>query len=99
MSIAARAGVTEMVGRRGDGSVGAMSGSCKLHKDSVDQAIVDELNRTGVAVVPIPGTRHAERLDQNVASLAVELDAEALAALQPLSDQVAGGRYGDRGVR
>jgi threonine dehydrogenase-like Zn-dependent dehydrogenase len=54
VSIAAKAGVKEMVGRRPDGSIGAMSGSCKLHKDSVDPAIVDELNRTGAAIVPIP---------------------------------------------
>jgi len=55
--------------------------------------------RLGVSVVPIPGTRHAERLDQNVASLDVELDDDALAQLQPLSDQVQGGRYAERGVR
>jgi len=55
--------------------------------------------RLGVEVVPIPGTRHAERLDQNVAALDVELDDAALAELQPLSDMVAGGRYADRGVR
>lgn len=55
--------------------------------------------RLGVAVVPIPGTRHADRIDQNVASLDVELDADALAQLQPLSDMVQGGRYADHGVR
>lgn len=55
--------------------------------------------RLGVSVVPIPGTRRAERLDQNVASLDVALDADALAQLQPLSDNVAGGRYGNQGVR
>ena len=55
--------------------------------------------RLGVPVVPIPGTRHAGRLDQNVASLDVELDADALAQLQPLSDMVMGGRYADHGVR
>ncbi len=55
--------------------------------------------RLGVSVVPIPGTRHAERLDQNAASLDVELDDDALAQLQPLSDQVQGGRYAERGVR
>ena len=54
VSIAARAGIQEMMGRRLDGSIGAMSGSCKLHKDSVDPAIADELNRSGVYVVPIP---------------------------------------------
>ena len=62
-SIAQRAGVTEMVGRKPDGSLGAMSGSCKLHKDSVDPAIVAELNRTGVAIVPIPKEMiHREKL-------------------------------------
>jgi hypothetical protein len=63
VSIAAKAGVKEMVGRRPDGSIGALSGSCKLHKDSVDPAIVDELNRTGVVVVPIPKDLvHEEKL-------------------------------------
>jgi len=63
VSIAAKAGVQEMMGHRPDGTIGAMSGSCKLHKDSVDPAIVAELNRTGVAVVPIPKNLvHAEKL-------------------------------------
>jgi threonine dehydrogenase-like Zn-dependent dehydrogenase len=63
VSIAAKAGVQEMMGHRPDGSIGAMSGSCKLHKDSVDSGIVAELNRTGVAVVPIPRELvHAEKL-------------------------------------
>lgn len=55
--------------------------------------------RLGVPVVPIPGTRHASRLDENVAALDVVLDDDALAELQPLSDLVQGGRYPDRGVR
>ncbi len=55
--------------------------------------------RLGIAVVPIPGTRHANRLDQNVASLDIELDTDALTQLQPLSDLVTGGRYADHGVR
>lgn len=58
-----------------------------------------QADRLGVPVVPIPGTRHADRLDQNVASLDVGLDADALARLQPLSDMVTGGRYTDHGVR
>jgi len=63
VSIAAKAGVVEKMGQKADGSIGAMSGSCKLHKDSVDKAIVDELNRTGVAVVPIPKDMvHSEKL-------------------------------------
>jgi hypothetical protein len=46
--------VEEVMGKRPDGSLGAMSGSCKLHKDSVDPAIAAELNRSGVVVVPLP---------------------------------------------
>jgi hypothetical protein len=63
VSIAACAGVQEMMGRRADGSIGSMSGSCKLHKDSVHPDLVAELNRTGVAIVPIPKELvHAEKL-------------------------------------
>jgi hypothetical protein len=56
VSVTAKAGVKEMVGRKGD-QVGAMSGSCKLLKESLDPAIVSELNKTGLAVVPLPPAR------------------------------------------
>ncbi|MGC8874626.1 MAG: FAD-dependent oxidoreductase [Chloroflexia bacterium] len=63
VSIAACAGVQEMMGRRADGSIGSMSGSCKLHKDSIHPDLVAELNRTGVAIVPIPKELvHTEKL-------------------------------------
>jgi aryl-alcohol dehydrogenase-like predicted oxidoreductase len=61
--------------------------------------VYEQAQRLGVSVVPIPGTRHATRLDENAASLDVELDDDALAQLQPLSDMVVGGRYADHGVR
>jgi hypothetical protein len=54
VSIAAKAGIEEMRATRMDGSVGVMSGSCKLHFDSVSPEIREELVRTGVAVVPLP---------------------------------------------
>ncbi|TEU15423.1 MAG: FAD-dependent oxidoreductase [Anaerolineales bacterium] len=54
VSIAGLAGVKEMMGRRPDGGYGAMSGSCKINKDSLDPGLVAELERTGVAVVPVP---------------------------------------------
>jgi hypothetical protein len=54
VSIASRMGIKEVMGRKRDGSAGAMSGSCKLHKDSVAPSISAELNRTGVSVVPLP---------------------------------------------
>ncbi|HWR45286.1 FAD-dependent oxidoreductase [Sporomusa sp.] len=54
ISVAARAGVQEMIGRKADGSYAAMSGSCKLHKESLSEQIAKELNSKGVVVVPIP---------------------------------------------
>jgi len=56
VSLAAKAGVKEMVGRRGE-SFGAMSGSCKLLKESLAPGILDDLNRTGVVVVPLPESK------------------------------------------
>ena len=54
VGVADRAGVTEISGHKGV-QVGAMSGSCKLLKESLAPHIVEELNRTGVVIVPIPG--------------------------------------------
>lgn len=53
VSVAARCGVQEIDGHKGE-KVGAMSGSCKLLKESLAPHILEELNRTGVAVIPIP---------------------------------------------
>jgi aryl-alcohol dehydrogenase-like predicted oxidoreductase len=49
--------------------------------------------RLGVSVVPIPGTKRRTWLEQNVQALEVHLDAEDLAALDPLAERVAGSRY------
>lgn len=54
IALATKCGITEYVGKKADGSLGAMSGSCKLHKDSLSQEIQNELNSKGVAVIPIP---------------------------------------------
>jgi flavin-dependent dehydrogenase len=43
ISITAKAGVQELMGRRADGSIGPMSGSCKLHSGSVDIEVAKEL--------------------------------------------------------
>jgi hypothetical protein len=53
VSVAGRCGVQEIDGHKGE-KVGAMSGSCKLLKESLAPHILEELNRTGVAVIPIP---------------------------------------------
>ncbi len=53
VGLAERAGVTEISGHKG-AQVGAMSGSCKLLKESLAPHIREELSRTGVVVVPLP---------------------------------------------
>jgi aryl-alcohol dehydrogenase-like predicted oxidoreductase len=47
----------------------------------------------GADVVPIPGTRRAARLEENVGALSVTLTEADLARLDPLSDLVVGARY------
>lgn len=63
-SIAAKAGVEEIIGEKEDGTFGAMSGSCKLHKDSLAPAVREQLDRTGVCVIAVP-----PRLQKSMASL------------------------------
>jgi hypothetical protein len=53
VSLAAKAGVKEVAAKSGH-RVGAMSGSCKLHKESLSPALIQELDRKGVVVVPLP---------------------------------------------
>ena len=53
VSVTALCGVREIAGRKGS-RVGAMSGSCKLLKESLSRDLVSELNRRGVVVVPLP---------------------------------------------
>lgn len=52
VSIAARAGVAEINGHKG-GQTGAVSGSCKLHKESLAPDLQKQLNKKGVAVIPL----------------------------------------------
>lgn len=54
VSLAGLVGVQEIQGKKTDGSIGAMSGSCKLYKDSLSPELVEDLNIEGVAVVPLP---------------------------------------------
>ena len=53
VSLAAKAGVEEITGRKGT-QTGAMSGSCKLLKESLAEDIVCQLNKEGVVVIPLP---------------------------------------------
>ena len=47
VSLAAKAGVPEMDGRKGE-QTGALSGSCKLHKESLSPDLREELSKNGV---------------------------------------------------
>lgn len=44
----------------------------------------------GTSVVPIPGTKHPRRIEENAAAADIELTAADLAALEPLASQVNG---------
>lgn len=54
VSLTRKAGIPELHGSRLDGTTGAMSGSCKLHKDSLSKEIAEELESRGVVVIPLP---------------------------------------------
>lgn len=53
VSLAEKAGVKELIGKKGD-QIGAVSGSCKLLKESLSPEICAALQTSGVAVIPIP---------------------------------------------
>lgn len=54
VSVAEKAEIKELMGRKADGSFGAMSGSCKLHKESLSKELREKLEADGVVVVPVP---------------------------------------------
>lgn len=67
VSVTARCGVEDMIGRRADGDYGAFSGSMKLLKESLSEEIQNELNEKGCAVIPLPEElRNEKKLDIKV---------------------------------
>lgn len=67
LSISMRAGVEDILGKRGDGSYGAFSGSCELSKDSVSEEIRERLDSEGVVILPVPQEDiNFEKLDLKV---------------------------------
>lgn len=54
ISISERCGVPDLQGERAEDALGAMSGSCKLAKESLSDEINAQLNETGVVVLKIP---------------------------------------------
>jgi threonine dehydrogenase-like Zn-dependent dehydrogenase len=63
VSITGLANIKESMGSKADGSIGAMSGSCKLYKESLSAEIQSKLNENGVAVIPIPKELIEDHLD------------------------------------
>jgi len=55
----------------------------------------------GSDIVPIPGTKRPERVDQNLAALEVQLSADEVARLSAAlpPGAAAGGRYPDGGMK
>lgn len=67
VSISAKAGGSDIMGRRKDGAFGAFSGSGKLEKASLSDEIRQTLNEKGVAVIPLPKEAvKKEKLDMKV---------------------------------
>lgn len=54
ISLCGKAGVKEIMGRKTDGSIGAMSGSCKINKDSLRRDIRERLDQDGVVLLKVP---------------------------------------------
>ncbi len=54
VSVAELCGVPEMIGGASEEKLGSFSGSCKLIKDSLSPHIVEELERRGEAIIPLP---------------------------------------------
>ncbi len=54
VSIAEKAGVEELIGKKRDGSFGPTSAGCNFLKESIAQELVRELERTGCVCVPVP---------------------------------------------
>ncbi len=69
VSLTAKAQVKEVMGRKADGSFGAMSGSCKLNKDSLSPEIRTRLEADGAVVIPMPeGLRPSGSLGKKACS-------------------------------
>lgn len=62
ISVSALSGVKEMCGSNREGTTGAMSGACKLFKESLSTDIRNRLTRDGVVIVPVPDTLRQDHL-------------------------------------
>ena len=53
-SITSKAGVIDIIAERDNGSLGAMSGSCELSRESLSIELLNELDEKGYAIIPVP---------------------------------------------
>ncbi len=54
VSLVEMCGIAERNGKKPDGTLGAMSGSCKLSKETIAPEIIEEMERTGLVIIPLP---------------------------------------------
>ncbi|MDZ5017005.1 FAD-dependent oxidoreductase, partial [Clostridium perfringens] len=54
LSISERCGVSDIQGERDEDNLGAISGSCKLAKESLSKDIVEKLDKTGCVILEVP---------------------------------------------
>ncbi len=64
VSLCSLAGVKGRSAKRKDGSMGSMSGACKLMKDSLSADIAASLEKDGVVVLPVPPELQENHLSQ-----------------------------------
>lgn len=67
VSLSQKAGVNDILGERGNGKFGAMSGSCEIPRESISEELLEILDRDGVVTLPVPKEDiHMEKLSQKV---------------------------------
>lgn len=77
---------------------GGARGGCPPRRESGPGGIglgAPARERLGITIAPIPGTKRRAWLRENVAALDLTLEAQDLAALQGLADDVTGARYSE----
>ncbi|WP_160680785.1 FAD-dependent oxidoreductase [Clostridium sp. C8-1-8] len=54
VSLSSKAGISDIPGERGDGTIGAFSGSCEIPRESVSPEILKELEEKGSVILKVP---------------------------------------------
>ncbi|NAS20186.1 aldo/keto reductase [Herbidospora sp. NEAU-GS84] len=78
--------------------VGEVAAVARAHDATAAQVALAWVLAQGDDVVPIPGTRRAARVEENLAATGLTLSGAELATLGDLADQVAGDRYNAAGM-